>query len=99
MPAVDSVGSADPADLDLVELLPLLARRELSAVELVAACSARVDRLEPTRLLESPTRFFDCRSIASGTFPVVSATSPLAASPATGWRMGSSSAGTAWRMG
>lgn len=41
------VDSPDPADLDLVELLPLLERRELSAVELVEACSARVDRLEP----------------------------------------------------
>ena len=40
--------SADPADLTIVELLPLLDRRELSARELVEACIARVERLEPT---------------------------------------------------
>ena len=36
----------DPAGLTLVELLPLLERRELSARELVQACLARVDRHE-----------------------------------------------------
>ena len=39
--------STDPADLTLVELLPLLARRELSARELVAACLVRVEAHEP----------------------------------------------------
>lgn len=37
----------DAADLTLVELLPLLERRELSARELLAACLARVERYEP----------------------------------------------------
>ena len=37
----------DPADLTLVELLPLLESRALSAVELVDACLARVERHEP----------------------------------------------------
>jgi aspartyl-tRNA(Asn)/glutamyl-tRNA(Gln) amidotransferase subunit A len=36
----------DPADLTLVELLPLLERRELSARELLEACSRRIDRYE-----------------------------------------------------
>jgi aspartyl-tRNA(Asn)/glutamyl-tRNA(Gln) amidotransferase subunit A len=38
---------SDPADLTLVELLPLLERRALSARELLAACSRRIDRHEP----------------------------------------------------
>ena len=37
----------DPADLTLVELLPLLEDRSLSARELLDACLARVDRSEP----------------------------------------------------
>jgi len=37
----------DPAHLTLVELLPLLESRALSAVELVDACLARVERHEP----------------------------------------------------
>ena len=37
----------DPAELTLVELLPLLAERALSARELLDACLARVDRWEP----------------------------------------------------
>ena len=36
----------DPADLTLVELLPLLASRELSARELLDSCLARVERYE-----------------------------------------------------
>lgn len=36
----------DPANLTLVDLLPLLERRELSAVELLDACLARVERHE-----------------------------------------------------
>jgi len=36
----------DPAELTLVDLLPLLATRELAARELVAACLAKVDRHE-----------------------------------------------------
>jgi hypothetical protein len=43
-----SGASTNPADLSIVELLPLLERRELSARELVEACIARVERLEPT---------------------------------------------------
>jgi len=37
----------DPADLTLVDLLPLLERRQLSARELLDACLARVERHEP----------------------------------------------------
>ena len=37
----------DPADLTLVELLPLLARRQLAARELLDACLARVEQHEP----------------------------------------------------
>ena len=37
----------NPADLTVVELLPLLASRELSAAELVEACIARVERFDP----------------------------------------------------
>ena len=37
----------DPADLTLVELLPLLASRQLSARELLQSCLQRVDRYEP----------------------------------------------------
>jgi aspartyl-tRNA(Asn)/glutamyl-tRNA(Gln) amidotransferase subunit A len=38
---------SDPADLTLVELLPLLRSRELSARELLEACLRRVERHEP----------------------------------------------------
>ena len=38
--------ATDPAELTLVELLPLLERRDLSAVELLDACLARVERHE-----------------------------------------------------
>src|SRR5688500_11252725 len=37
----------NPADLTVVELLPLLASRKLSAAELVEACIARVERFDP----------------------------------------------------
>ena len=37
----------NPADLTVVELLPLLASRQLSAAELVEACIARVERFDP----------------------------------------------------
>jgi aspartyl-tRNA(Asn)/glutamyl-tRNA(Gln) amidotransferase subunit A len=37
----------DPADLTVLELLPLLASRELSSREVVQACLARIDALEP----------------------------------------------------
>ena len=39
-------GMSDPADLTLVDLLPLLERRALSARELLDACLARVERSE-----------------------------------------------------
>jgi aspartyl-tRNA(Asn)/glutamyl-tRNA(Gln) amidotransferase subunit A len=42
-----AVTATDPADLTLVELLPLLESRTLSARELVDACIARAERLEP----------------------------------------------------
>ena len=38
----------DPADLTLVDLLPLLETRQLSARELLDACLARVERHEPS---------------------------------------------------
>lgn len=48
--------SADPAELTLVELLPLLAARALSARELVQACLARVAASEPVvRAFVTPT--------------------------------------------
>ena len=48
--------STDPAELTLVELLPLLARRALSARELVEACLARVAASEPVvRAFVTPT--------------------------------------------
>jgi aspartyl-tRNA(Asn)/glutamyl-tRNA(Gln) amidotransferase subunit A len=40
-------GSTTPADLTLVELLPLLESRQLSAQELVEACIARIERYDP----------------------------------------------------
>ena len=39
--------STDPSDLSVVELLPLLERRQLAARELAEACIARVERLDP----------------------------------------------------
>ena len=39
--------STNPADLSIVELLPLLKRRTLSSRELVEACIARVEALDP----------------------------------------------------
>ena len=39
--------STNPADLTIVELLPLLESRQLSAQELVEACIARVERFDP----------------------------------------------------
>jgi aspartyl-tRNA(Asn)/glutamyl-tRNA(Gln) amidotransferase subunit A len=48
-PAVAGEASGtNPADLSLVEVLPLLQSRALSARELVDACIGRVERLEPT---------------------------------------------------
>lgn len=53
---VTAASSTNPADLSLVELLPLLERRELSARELVDACIARVEVLDPTvKAFERPT--------------------------------------------
>jgi len=45
-PAAEA-SSTNPADLTLVELLPLLESRQLSALELVEACIARVERYDP----------------------------------------------------
>ncbi|HKY75271.1 MAG TPA: amidase [Acidimicrobiia bacterium] len=39
--------STNPADLTLVELLPLLESRQLSSLELVEACIDRIDRYDP----------------------------------------------------
>jgi len=39
--------ATNPADLNIVELLPLLESRQLSARELVEACIARVERFDP----------------------------------------------------
>ena len=48
--------STDPADLSVVELLPLLAARQLAARELVESCIARVERLDPEiKAFERPT--------------------------------------------
>lgn len=48
--------STDPADLSIVELLPLLNRRRLSSRELVEACIARVEALDPQiKAFERPT--------------------------------------------
>ena len=41
-PATYRPGMTDPADLTLVDLLPLLERRQLSARELLEACLRRV---------------------------------------------------------
>jgi aspartyl-tRNA(Asn)/glutamyl-tRNA(Gln) amidotransferase subunit A len=49
-------GSTNPADLTIVELLPLLEARQLSARELVEACIARVERFDAEiKAFERPT--------------------------------------------
>jgi aspartyl-tRNA(Asn)/glutamyl-tRNA(Gln) amidotransferase subunit A len=49
-------GSTNPADLTIVELLPLLESRQLAARELVEACIDRVERLDPEiKAFERPT--------------------------------------------
>ena len=45
-PLAAGSGSTNPADLTVVELLPLLESRRLSARELVEACIARVERCD-----------------------------------------------------
>ena len=40
--------TTNPADLTILELLPLLKRRKLSSTELVEACIARTEALDPT---------------------------------------------------
>ena len=45
-PLAGEASSTDPADLTLVELMPLLESRRLSARELVQACIARIDRYD-----------------------------------------------------
>lgn len=48
--------STNPADLSVVELLPLLEHRQLSSTEVVEACIARVEALEPTiKAFQRPT--------------------------------------------
>jgi aspartyl-tRNA(Asn)/glutamyl-tRNA(Gln) amidotransferase subunit A len=55
-PVRTAATSTNPADLSIMELLPLLERRELSSRELVEACIARVERLEPTvKAFQRPT--------------------------------------------
>lgn len=55
-PVSAAASSSNPADLSLVELLPLLERRQLAARELVEACIARVERLDPEiKAFERPT--------------------------------------------
>jgi hypothetical protein len=46
--AADAPRSPHPSELTLVELVPLLAARELSARELVEYCLRVTDALEPT---------------------------------------------------
>lgn len=46
-PRAAAPSSTNPADLSIVELLPLLRKRALSARELVEACIARVETLDP----------------------------------------------------
>lgn len=43
-----SADTSDPAELSIVELMPLLGRRQLSARELVDSCIARIEVLDPT---------------------------------------------------
>ncbi len=55
-PVSAAASSSNPADLSIVELLPLLEGRQLSSQELVEACIARVERLDPTiKAFERPT--------------------------------------------
>jgi aspartyl-tRNA(Asn)/glutamyl-tRNA(Gln) amidotransferase subunit A len=55
-PVSAAASSSNPADLSIVELLPLLEGRQLSAQELVEACIARVERLDPQiKAFERPT--------------------------------------------
>jgi aspartyl-tRNA(Asn)/glutamyl-tRNA(Gln) amidotransferase subunit A len=54
--ASDSAAVTNPADLSIVELLPLLESRRLAARELVEACIARVQRLDPQiKAFQRPT--------------------------------------------
>jgi aspartyl-tRNA(Asn)/glutamyl-tRNA(Gln) amidotransferase subunit A len=50
--------STNPADLTIVELLPLLGSRQLSSQELVEACIARIERYDP-EIKAFQTRTFD----------------------------------------
>ena len=55
-PVSAAASSSNPADLSIVELLPLLEGRQLSARELVEACITRVERLDPKiKAFERPT--------------------------------------------
>lgn len=55
-PLAAEPSSTNPADLSIVELLPLLQGRQLSARELVEACIARVERFDPEiKAFELPT--------------------------------------------
>lgn len=53
-PLAAGSGSTNPADLTVVELLPLLESRRLSAREPVEACIARVERFD-VKAFERPT--------------------------------------------
>ena len=46
-PLAAAPSSTNPADLTVVELLPLLESRQLSSLELVEACIGRIDRYDP----------------------------------------------------
>ena len=46
-PPAAEASSTNPADLTIVELLPLLEARQLSSQELVEACIARIERYDP----------------------------------------------------
>jgi len=55
-PRAAGASSTNPADLTIVELLPLLEGRHVSARELVEACIARVERFDPEiKAFERPT--------------------------------------------
>ena len=55
-PLSTEANSTNPADLTIVELLPLLRSRQLSAVELVEACIDRVERYDGTlKAFQRPT--------------------------------------------
>ncbi|HET9773188.1 MAG TPA: amidase [Acidimicrobiia bacterium] len=56
VPPVIEPSSPNPADLSVIELLPLLEARKLSARELVESCIAQVERFEPeVKAFERPT--------------------------------------------